>query len=64
MFFRVAEEGRAVQGMGQPVRSLRLAPVQLPPVHSPAQGLKAVAQALPPQVSPTRPEHGFKRYQD
>jgi methyl-accepting chemotaxis protein len=65
MFFRVAEEA-------QPVRSLRPAPVRLPPVHSPVQGLKAVAQALPPQVSPTFPavperaapgsDHDFKRF--
>jgi hypothetical protein len=66
MFFRVAaEEVRRVHGLGQPVRSLRPEPVQLPVVHSPAQGLKAVAQALPPaQMSPSRPAHDFKRFQD
>jgi methyl-accepting chemotaxis protein len=73
MFFRVVEEVRAVHGLGQPVRSPRPAPVHLPPVHSPARGLKAVAQALPVQVSPTSfpevPEraapgsdHDFKRF--
>jgi methyl-accepting chemotaxis protein len=60
MFFRMTEEGRAVQ----PVRSPRPEPVQ---------GLKAVAQALPTQVStssfPAVPEraapgsdHDFKRF--
>jgi methyl-accepting chemotaxis protein len=61
-FFRVAEEVRGVHGAVQPVRSLRPAPVHLPPVASPAQGPKAVAQALPPQVPPTGSNHGFKRF--
>jgi methyl-accepting chemotaxis protein len=71
-FFRVVEEVRGVYGLAQPVRALRPAPVQLQ-AHSPVQGLKAVAQALPPQVSPTSfpaaPEravsssdHDFKRF--
>jgi methyl-accepting chemotaxis protein len=53
-----------MHGMAQPVRSLRPAPVYLPPVHSPAHGLKAVAQALPVQVPPAGPAHDFKRFQD
>ncbi|WNG40849.1 methyl-accepting chemotaxis protein [Archangium violaceum] len=71
-FFRVVEAGRAVQGMAQPVRSLRPPPVHLP-IHPPAQGLKAVAQALPTQLPtasfPSVPErassssdHDFKRF--
>ncbi|WNG53022.1 methyl-accepting chemotaxis protein [Archangium minus] len=71
-FFRVVEAGRAVQGMVQPVRSLRPPPVHLP-IHPPAQGLKAVAQALPMQLPtasfPSVPErassssdHDFKRF--
>jgi methyl-accepting chemotaxis protein len=71
-FFRVVEEARAVHGLAQPVRALRPPVVQLQ-AHSPAQGLKAVAQALPPRVSPTSfpaaPEravsssdHDFKRF--
>ena len=63
-FFRVTEEVRPMYGMAQPVRSLRPAPVHLPPVHSPAHGLKAVAQALPVQVPPAGPAHDFKRFQD
>ncbi|WP_375768560.1 methyl-accepting chemotaxis protein [Archangium gephyra] len=72
-FFRMAEEARPMHGMAQPGRSLRPGPVHLPVVHSPAQGLKAVAQPLPTQVSPTSfpavPEraaagsdHDFKRF--
>ncbi|WNG61715.1 HAMP domain-containing protein [Archangium gephyra] len=72
-FFRVAEEVRGVHGAVHPVRSLRPAPVHLPPVPSPVQGLKAVAQSLPVQVAPTSfpavPEravagsdHDFKRF--
>ncbi|OJT16178.1 chemotaxis protein, partial [Archangium sp. Cb G35] len=72
-FFRVAAEVRALHGAMQPVRSLRPAPVHLPPVPSPVQGLKAVAQSLPVQVAPTSfpavPEraavgsdHDFKRF--
>ena len=61
MFFRVAQEVRGMHGPVQPVRSLRPAPVQLPPVASPAQGLKAVAQALPVQMAPTGSDHAFKR---
>jgi len=45
-FFRVAEEVRPMYGMAQPVR-----PVVAHP--SPAQGLRAVAQALPHTMSPT-----------
>ncbi|MFL5351030.1 methyl-accepting chemotaxis protein [Archangium sp.] len=71
-FFRVVEEVRAMHGLVQPMRALRPPPVQLQ-AHSPAQGLKAVAQALPSQVSPTSfpaaPEravsssdHDFKRF--
>ncbi|HEX5750146.1 MAG TPA: chemotaxis protein, partial [Archangium sp.] len=52
-FFRVAEEVRGMHGAVQPVR--------LPPVASPAQGLKAVAQALPAPMAPTGTAHGFKR---
>ncbi|QRK13528.1 HAMP domain-containing protein [Archangium violaceum] len=55
-FFRVAEAGRAVQ----PVHVPRPAATP-PPVHSPAQGLKVVAQALPMQMAPT-PGHDFKRF--
>jgi methyl-accepting chemotaxis protein len=73
MFFRVTEEVRPMHGMAQPVRSLRPAPVHLPVMHSPVQGLKAVAQALPTQVPPpsfpAEPEraapgsdHDFKRF--
>ncbi|MFE8603132.1 methyl-accepting chemotaxis protein [Archangium violaceum] len=72
-FFRVGEEVRALHGAMQPVRSLRPAPVHLPPVPSPVQGLKTVAHALPVQVAPTSfpavPEraaagsdHDFKRF--
>ncbi|AKJ08128.1 methyl-accepting chemotaxis protein [Archangium gephyra] len=61
-FFRMAGEVRGMHGPVQPVRSLRPAPVHLPVVSSsPAQGLKAVAQVLPAQVSPTGTNHGFKR---
>jgi methyl-accepting chemotaxis protein len=71
-FFRVVEEVRVVHGLAQPVRSLR-PPVPLQAPHASAQGLKAVAQALPTQVSPTSfpaaPEravsssdHDFKRF--
>ncbi|MFE8603131.1 methyl-accepting chemotaxis protein [Archangium violaceum] len=60
-FFRVGEEVRALHGAMQPVRSLRPAPVHLPPVPSPVQGLKTVAHALPVQVPPTGAAHGFKR---
>ncbi|HYO68124.1 MAG TPA: hypothetical protein VEU33_18805, partial [Archangium sp.] len=67
------EEVRGMHGAVQPVRSLRPAPVHLPVVHSPAQGLKAVAQALPSQAPstsfPAVPEraapgsdHDFKRF--
>ncbi|MFY0572059.1 methyl-accepting chemotaxis protein [Archangium lansingense] len=74
MFFRVvAEEVRSTHGVAQQLRSLRPAPVHLPLVHSPVQGLKAVAQVLPTQVSPASvpgtPEraapgvdHDFKRF--
>lgn len=72
-FFRVGEEVRALHGAMQPVRSLRPAPVHLPPVPSPVQRLKTVAQSLPVQVAPTSfpavPEraaagsdHDFKRF--
>ncbi|WP_375768559.1 methyl-accepting chemotaxis protein [Archangium gephyra] len=63
-FFRMAEEARPMHGMAQPVRSLRPGPVHLPVVHSPAQGLKAVAQPLPTQVPPRGPAHDLKRFQD
>ncbi|MFY0572057.1 methyl-accepting chemotaxis protein [Archangium lansingense] len=63
MFFRVvAEEVRSAHGVAQPVRSLRPAPVHLPLVHSPVQGLKAVAQVLPTQVPPTGVSQDFKRF--
>ncbi|MCY1082572.1 methyl-accepting chemotaxis protein [Archangium lansingense] len=63
MFFRVmAEEVRSAHGVAQPVRSLRPAPVHLPLVHSPVQGLKAVAQALPTQVPPNGVPQDFKRF--
>jgi methyl-accepting chemotaxis protein len=55
-FFRVVEAGRVTQ----PVHVPRPAPMP-PPVHWPAQGLKAVAQVLPVQMSPS-PGHDFKRF--
>ncbi|OJH40213.1 methyl-accepting chemotaxis protein [Cystobacter ferrugineus] len=74
-FFRVVEAGRAVLGMAQPARSLRPAPVHLPPppMHSPAQGLKAVAHAVPvrlptpsfsavPEHAASNSDHDFKRF--
>jgi methyl-accepting chemotaxis protein len=74
-FFRVVEAGRAALGMAQPVRSLRPAPVHLPPspMHSPVQGLKAVAQAVPvqlptpsfsavPEHAASSSDHDFKRF--
>ncbi|HEX8824645.1 MAG TPA: methyl-accepting chemotaxis protein [Archangium sp.] len=53
-FFRVAEEAHGhFGGMNLP-RPHRPSGTHLVPMHSPAQGLRAVAQALPPtQVSPT-----------
>jgi methyl-accepting chemotaxis protein len=44
----------------QPVYVPRPAPMP-PPVYSPAQGLKAVAQVLPMQLAPTS-DHDFKRF--
>ncbi|WNG42562.1 HAMP domain-containing protein [Archangium violaceum] len=59
-FFRVTETGRAVQGMAQPVHLSRPASTP-PPVHSPAQGVRAVAPVLPMQMSPSS-GHDFKRF--
>jgi methyl-accepting chemotaxis protein len=63
-FFQVTEAVQPMHGMAQPVHSLRPAPVHLPPVHSPAHGLKAVAQSLPAQVPAADRAHDFKRFQD
>jgi methyl-accepting chemotaxis protein len=73
-FFRVAEEGQGHHPGVQP-RLMRptVAPLAHAPGHATAQGLRAVAQALPVQVSPTSfpaaPEraasgsdHDFKRF--
>ncbi len=75
MFFRVAaEEVRPMHApLAQPVHPPRPMPAYFPPVHSPVQGLKAVAQALPAQppsasipAVPERATHGvdhdFKRF--
>ncbi|WNG26509.1 HAMP domain-containing protein [Cystobacter fuscus] len=55
-FFRVVESGR----VHQPEHVPGPAPMP-PPVHWPIRGLKAVAQVLPMQLSPT-PDHDFKRF--
>jgi methyl-accepting chemotaxis protein len=54
MFFRVTEEAHHHLVAPHLSRPYRPSGTHLVPMHSPAQGLRAVAQALPPtQVSPT-----------
>jgi methyl-accepting chemotaxis protein len=53
-FFRISEEGHVgAHPLSRPPRPIVVAPLAHVPGYATAQGLRAVAQALPVQVSPT-----------
>jgi methyl-accepting chemotaxis protein len=64
-FFRVTEEAHPHAVTPHLPRPYRPSGTLLVPMHSPAQGLKAVAQALPvPERAVHGPDTHFKRFQD